>query len=717
MSAGPDPRTRQAQILEQERHKLGLRLDEVARLCESGVAVSTFYGEMLQRLLESLTAVGGAVWVRTAQGHLQQQFQINVAQTGLDNSDVGKEGHDALLRGAFTGGQPMTLPPHATIGPAEEGRPAPGNPSNCNLLLVPIRQNEQVIGLIEIFQGPHKPINAMNGYIQYMTMMADLAGRYHRNQLVGQLVGQQALWTQLESYARAIHGSLSPTEVAFHVANEGRRLIECDRVCVAVRRRGEKSRIEAVSGTDVVEHRSNMIRRMRTLCDAVLAWGERLVYTGIKDESLPPKVLEAMDGYLAESSSKMLIVMPQHDEREGDGKAKPRLPARSALVVESFETPADTQQLIARLEVVSRHATPALYNAVEHYRIPMRYLWMPIAKLQEGLGGKTKAIVVLVILALSLIGAGLYAFPYPLQMDATGKVFPTVRRTVYSPYPGVIKAFEVTATNDGVPERRSLAKMYDPTLFTKIIDLQGKILNAEEETKVYEQQANKSGLSETDRAGARAKVSKQKTDRDSFRAELTELTKRTNSLLDKPGWYSLLAPPMTSEEGDQVEERLWTILSSNFKQDFEGKEVRTSEPILQLGVKKGPWEIELKIPQKHIGQVLRGYEHIPEGEALEVNFILRSDPTTKLKGKLFRNRIAGEANPNREEATDAEPVVIAYVRIDGEDIPKEYRANLPRLISGTEVTAKIDCGPARAGYSLFYGVWEFLYEKVVFYVL
>ena len=130
----------------------------------------------------------------------------------------------------------------------------------------------------------------------------------------------------------------------------------------------------------------------------------------------------------------------------------------------------------------------------------------------------------------------------------------------------------------------------------------------------------------------------------------------------------------------------------------------------------------MKIPQKHIGQVLRlEAGHRSGGRARrrrDVNFILCSstDTQTLLRGKLYRNRIAGEANPNREEAADAEPVVIAYVRIDGNDIPKGYRANLEQLISGTEVRAKINCGKARAGYSLFYGVWEFLYEKVVFYL-
>ena len=73
IGGGPDPRSN-AQIIEQERRKLGQRLDEVARLCETGMPASTFYGEMLQRLIESLAAVAGAIYMRTPQGHLQQQF-------------------------------------------------------------------------------------------------------------------------------------------------------------------------------------------------------------------------------------------------------------------------------------------------------------------------------------------------------------------------------------------------------------------------------------------------------------------------------------------------------------------------------------------------------------------------------------------------------------------------------------------------------------------
>src|SRR5262245_45460517 len=103
MSAGPDPTRGNAQLIEQERRKLSARLDEVARFCESGMPPPTFYGEMLQRLHDSLAAVAASVWIRTPQGNLQQQFQINLQQVGLDASEESRLSHDSMLRVAFTG--------------------------------------------------------------------------------------------------------------------------------------------------------------------------------------------------------------------------------------------------------------------------------------------------------------------------------------------------------------------------------------------------------------------------------------------------------------------------------------------------------------------------------------------------------------------------------------------------------------------------------------
>jgi hypothetical protein len=711
VSAGPNPPL-DTQVLEQERRRLGKRLDEVARMCEANLPPATFYGEMLKRLLESLAAPAGVVWTRTAQGNLQQQFQINAREIGLDRNDEARQSHEELIRQAVLQPRPLHLPPQSGVGPSEPGKPAPGNPTDYLLLLVPIMNNEQVAGLVEVWQAPNRPAASIPGFLQYMALMADLCVRYQRNQMLGQMTGQQQLWTQLEAFTRQIHGSLHVTEVAYLIANEGRRLIECDRVSVAVRR-GKRTSIEAVSGADVVERRSNLVRLMRKLCDEVLTWGEKLVFTGTKDDALPPNVLKALDEYLAESPSQLLVVLPLHDEREGEAKSKDRRPPRAAVLMEAFEAPPDPQQLTARLEVVGKHAVSALYNAVEYQRIPMRFIWSPLAKLQEGLGGKARAIWMLIFVALSLVTAILLFVPYPLKMDATGRLEPHVRRIVYAPHVGIVDGFDVWP-GDPVKERRVLARMHHYEVRNKIRELEAAMDAAEKERVFNDARSRDLSIKPDERADYTTKAGLKRAEYDNKKAELENLMKRVGAQRDYAGSFLLTAPEFTPDEARQLDSREWTVLNGTFREEWVNREAKPSEPILRLGAKDGPWEIELKIPQKHIGQILRAYKNL-NTDVLEVDFIVRTDPTRKFKGMLERGKISGEANPNKDDNNESEPVVIAFVSVDHPDIPADYRLDRNLQVSGTEVNAKVRCGPHRMGYSLFYGVWEFLYEKVVFF--
>src|SRR5438477_7667159 len=123
------------QVIEQERRKLSRRLDEVSRLCEADVPPAVFYSEMLKRLLESLAAPAGAVWTRTPQGNLQIQYQVNLREIGLDQSDEVRQAHGELLRLAVASGKPMDVPPRSGVGQAEEGKTAPGNTTDFLLLI------------------------------------------------------------------------------------------------------------------------------------------------------------------------------------------------------------------------------------------------------------------------------------------------------------------------------------------------------------------------------------------------------------------------------------------------------------------------------------------------------------------------------------------------------------------------------------------------------
>src|SRR5262249_39908990 len=192
-------------MLEETRRHINRLIEEVGRLAESELPPAEFYAELLKRVLTAMAAPAGAVWARTSQGNLQLQFQINMREVGLDRTEQAKMTHDELLRRSVPKPQPMPLLPHSGSGPAEEGKIAAGNPTDFLLLLVPVLLNNEVQGFLEVWQSPDRPMNAVPGFLQFMSTMADLAARYVRNQLMGQMAGQQQVWTQLESFARQVH--------------------------------------------------------------------------------------------------------------------------------------------------------------------------------------------------------------------------------------------------------------------------------------------------------------------------------------------------------------------------------------------------------------------------------------------------------------------------------------------------------------------------------
>ena len=125
--------------------------------------------------------------------------------------------------------------------------------------------------------------------------------------------------------------------------------------------------------------------------------------------------------------------------------------------------------------------------------------------------------------------------------------------------------------------------------------------------------------------------------------------------------------------------------------------------------------MRLKIPEKHIGQVKSAFPKNEADPKLDVDLLVMSHPTQKFRGVLYKSRLAGEATPNRDDHNESAPVVVAYVSLDDRSIPEELRVPRDYITTGVEVHAKILCGNHAMGYSLFYGLWEFLYEKVVFF--
>lgn len=718
----PDTQDRQ----DRTRHtrQIDEAFEDASKLAGSNLAPAEFYDKFLARTLSGINAPAGAVWLRTPQGFLQIAAQHHLEKMGLDEKRGGRQCHNEVLRQVFQAAppRPVMLEPQGRLGgagPVEPGSVPAANLTDFYALFAPIVGPEkQSLGLLEVFQEASFDPRMYQTFLQYALQMAGYASQYHSFAATRQSAGSEKVFVQLEAFARLIHSTLNPTECAYHVANEGRKLVEADRLCVAVRH-GSKAKVEAVSGADVVEKASTHVRRMRDLFNAVLKFNDKLVFRGTKDESLPPDVLHALDAYLAESQPKLLVVAPVRDEREKDADK----PARSALMMEVFNPPDQTDPLIERLEVVGKHAAPALYNAAELKRIPFKPLWWPVVKLQDGLGGKAKLYTLLAIAGVLLLAAAMVFVPYPMKMTAKGQFLPEKVVNVYPPAEGEVREVLVVKGQTGIRPDAPVVRLYSPEKASELSELSVQQEQAARTVQLLSQQRQDRSTKADEvirltmsQVEAEAKGLGAKQRMDALVAQ--------NNLLTGPqerGFFVAKAPALDSKFGSA-----WAnITGLDARETLMRRAVRPSEPMLRLGAVDGPWRVDLKIPQRGIGHVNQAFatagrhktEADPRGggkmvKYLPVDVLFGGFETQKFPGKMYEHDVAIEAVPNKDDHNETEPVVQAYVQVDLSGLtPDEQRAFKK---AGAEVRANVVCGDRALGYSLFHGVWEWFYEKVIF---
>ena len=348
---------------------------EIAQLAKSDADPSQFYEALLTRAVSALVATGGAIWMLDDGQRLQLQYQINLQGTGLGQSEEAQARHYRLLQQALGESTGTLVAPQS----GGEGNQEAANPTDWLLVLGPVLSDRTPRGVIEIFQRPGAGPVTQRGYLRFLLQLCELAGNYLDSQRLRSFEDRQTLWGQLEQFTKAVHESLDPLRTAYTVVNEGRRLIECDRVSLAVSR-GRKCRIEAISHQDTIDRRSNIAVLLSRLATKVVATGEPLWYSG-STEDMPPQIEDAVHEYVDESHAKVVGVLPlakPAEEQEDEDEEKPADTVVGALIVEQFDQATISERVRKRVDVVKDHASSALANAMEHDSIFLMPFWRAI---------------------------------------------------------------------------------------------------------------------------------------------------------------------------------------------------------------------------------------------------------------------------------------------------------------------------------------------------
>src|SRR6516225_7284473 len=417
-------------LLEQTKNQIRKLVAEIADLAESDIQPAEFYGEFLNRAGAAVAASGGAFWLLDGRGSLKLQHQLEFRLTGLMDGRAKTQPHDALLGCMIQASQPQIIPPGATI----EGVPNAGNPTPYALIIAPLLVDKQVVGLIEILMDPNRRAATQKSTLRFVSDLCDLAATYLKNRQHRQMLSQQRLWNQLEGFTHQIHGSLDLKEASYAVSNDGKRMVGCDRLSVALKIAG-RTMVEAVSGQEIVEQRSNLVRELTRLCKVVIRSGEDLVYTG-STEGFAPDIRDALEMYVDESGSKVVIVTLLHKpDTEQGSQHKEKVPF-GCLVAEQIGDELAPTDMHARTEVVSRHASTALWNSQEYHKIFLKPLFKALGSPWRMFRGRTLAKIGAVLVALLVVVAAMAFVPCTLTIEGHGSLLPEERHKVYAPVPG-----------------------------------------------------------------------------------------------------------------------------------------------------------------------------------------------------------------------------------------------------------------------------------------
>ena len=697
----------QATELAQLREKVLRLAREIETLSESDLPPDRFFPQFLDRLAAAVGARGAAVWLATG-GPLRLAHQVGLEECGFYSDPQAVQHNEPLLREALQTGETKAYHPDDTKLPTRH-----------LYVVAPLSIASEPVGVVQVLQRPETAQSARAGLLQFTEQMAGYASRYLTRQRDRQGNGAPAgaarpgappaaptqpsaapmggppratglppaFWTDLEKFLLQLERSRTVAEVASTAASDGRLLLGVDRVSLA-RKRGRKTPIEAISGQDKVNPRANLVRRMSALCKTVMAGREALVYTG-NVENLPPQLEKPLADYVAESNSRLVVIVPlfetgevvkpelEDKERERHEIAKdPRV--IGCLVAEQINDSRIPPALREKLDITADHVAASLQKSITFERIFLRRILLAIGRTGEWFHGRKLAKTLAVIGAVTAVALALWLVPYPYRVTSEGRLMPVTQQKVFAPWDGEVTRLAVRG-GEAVETGEFLAELRSDELRSEIAKLRTDLAERENRVRTLQGQIAEAGRRGPAASSDRVQL---ESERQAILAEVEGLRKQLAIAEEREARLKVSAP-LTG-----------VVATFQLDQLLRNRPVRRGEVLMEVMDDKGNWHLELDVEDKRMGHILRAIRR--RGDVgLPVEFVLATDPETAYDGTLK------EVETRAQTDSELGNVVRVEVALADQDA-------LPNRRIGAEVRAKIDTGPRALGYVLFGDVIEFI---------
>jgi biotin carboxyl carrier protein len=518
--------------------------------------------------------------------------------------------------------------------------------------------------------------------------MCELAGDFLKTHQLRHFTDRQALWSQLEEFTRVVHASLEPKQTAYIIANEGRRLIDCDRVSVAIRK-GGRCVVTAVSGQDLFDKRSNTIRMLNRLATEVVAADETVWYTG-DTAKLAPQIEEAVQEYIDEVHTKTLAILPLKRERTALSDAKEdRAEAEEqpfgALIVERIEDSSVPPALVHRVEVVAKHSAAALANSLEHDTLFLMPVWRTIGKSRVLVNARNLPKTVSISAGVLAVLLFLIFFPADFNLAAKGSLEPVQRSDVYARIDGRVE--ELLADHgDAVRAGQILCVLRNTELGVQLAEVKGQLASTEQRMASIDRMVIDSDRDSHSTVEERERMKGEYLE---LKAKFEDL-QRQKTLYEEKERDLEVKSPMTGK-----------VITWDLRNRLKQRPVKRGDMLMRIADPEKDWQIELRMAEDRMGYIRKAQQELAEyHEALPVKYILATEPGTTRMGTIKEIHLAAEIQG------DEGSTVLIKVKID--------KNELPPIRPGTQVSAKVYCGRRAIGFVWFHDLVAFIESRVLF---
>ena len=638
-------------------------LQSIVELSRGDLAEASFYQQLLERCARVLKCESASLWRLTTTGTWQHLLalpgpadQLRLQPERVEN--IAESGVPLLV--FETPAQQQLSSKHAA-------------------LVCPIRIEDTVAAIVEMWKPANGSAEILQRDLQFLEAACEMAEDYHGHQELRRLKNSELHWRELSPFVERVHSSLDPTTVSFAIANEGRRLLDCDRLSVVLYESGSgKARLTSVSGQSTIDPRANAVRQLEKLATTVRSKSD--VFWPSPTSATPPS--DSIQAFIDETACTQLAVLNLALESEDTQAPVPTMASPGVLVLEQFQSQIPLDQLQSRLHGMRPHCARALHNAREHHDQPFHRITSRLKPLFNS-GGRTrrrKRLLTVTLLLTGLVALGM--IPIQLTIPAEGRLLPAHRQHVFAKASGVVRELK-TKHGRHVEKGEVLATLSSSELDFEIAESLGALQTAGKRLSTI--RSARLAMTPSD-ANTRREYNRLTAEEEATKAEIEGL-KQQQAILNQRQRSLMIQSPLSG-----------TVLTWDIARKLEARPVQRGEILMTVAQLDNTWVVELDVPDDRIGYLRQARGAEPT--ALPVELVFATNPTIKYHATV--HAIALRSEPDQQ----GHPTVRVTAELN-QPVQTELRP-------GAMVVARIQCGPRPLGFVWFHDLWEVIRTRVLF---